>query len=461
MAIAYKLATTLKKSRIALIDAHSGAAASSAAGAMLGCFGEVTKYTFSNQPSLEKFDLMYAAHNAWPDWMGELKQVSGEKIWHSPGTHIILNTQGGKLDEENFDAIIDALKKYKEPFEEVSTRSIEGLDAVELAKPLRAIYIKEGAVDSNQYLQVLRTACEKMHIQFINGKAEKIVNSKSPFTIVGNFDEVVSDNVIVATGAFSDTLLKNSNLGLDIMPIFAGVGFAMVTQARGQAFKNTIRVANRSGSCGLHLIPYGNSREYIGATNVVQTAPQQEAVTIMVQFLSQCAVEQLKKDINWANVLEYRVGNRPVSFDTFPLIGKTNLEGVFIATGTYRDGFHCSPIIAQNIVNEIIGKKRVISDTFKPERKPIQTMTQEESIKDFALQSLSGAYELWLKLPGTIGEKDLLSMYEHKARELYKKLQTDTVINTDILFCLSMPTFPEDTMTELKSYLNKKSSHRS
>jgi glycine oxidase len=455
MAIAFKLASNLKNSKIAIIDYHNGSAASSAAGAMLGCFGEVTKYTFSHKAYRDKFDLMYSSHKAWPDWMKELEDVSGEKIWHNPGTNIILNTQGGKLDEENFEAIIKALQKYKEPFEEISPKSIEGLDTASFAKPLRALRIEEGAVDSNQYLKVLEIACKKKKIQFINGKVDKIVNKNNLFTIKGNFDDIVSKNVILATGSFSEKLLKNSDLGVDIMPILAGVGFAMITEAKGPVFKHTIRVANRSGSCGLHLIPYGGDSQYIGSTNVIHTTPQYQSIPGMNVFLSQCAIDQLKRDIFWSKVKEYKVGNRPISLDTFPLIGKTSLKGFFVATGTYRDGFHCSPIIAQNIVNEIIGKKRIIADTFKPERKPIQTFTQEESIKDYALQSLSGAYEFWLKLPGIIAEKDMLNMYEQRAREIYKQLRTDKALNTDILFCLSMPTLPKNAMTELKNYLHK------
>lgn len=455
MAIAFKLATELKNSKIAIIDYHNGSAASSAAGAMLGCFGEVTKYTFSNQVNRDKFDLMYAAHSEWPNWIKEIEAVSEKTIWHKPGTNIILNTQGGDLDEENFDAIIDALQKYKEPFEEISTRSIDGLAPASFAKPLRALHIQEGAVDSNQYLQVLRSACEKKNIEFINGKVDNIENKNDIFIIRGNFNEVSSKNVILATGSFSDTLLKNSNLGLDIMPILAGVGFAMITETRGESFKHAVRTVNRSGSCGLHLIPYGNETEYIGATNVIYTTPQHEGIVGMNVFLSQCAIQQLKSEIFWSKVKEYKVGNRPIALDAFPLIGKTSLNGFFVATGTYRDGFHCSPIIAQNIVNEILGEKKIISDIFKPERKPIQTLTQEESIKDYAQQSLAGAYEFWLKLPGTISEKDMLNMYEQRARNIYDELHTDIALNTDILFCLTMPTLPKNAISELRDYLHR------
>ncbi len=454
MAIAFKLASKLKNSKIAIIDYHNGSAASSAAGAMLGCFGEVTKYTFGHPAHRDKFDLMYAAHKAWPNWMKELESASGKKIWHTPGTNIILNTQGGGLDEDNFEAIIKALKQYNEPFEEINPKSIEGLDAASFAKPLRAIRIKEGAVNSNQYLDVLRTACEKKNVQFINGKVDNIVKNNNLYTIKSDSGNITTKNVVLATGSFSHELLKNSNLGVDIMPIMAGVGFAMVTETRGTAFKHTTRVANRSGSCGLHLIPYGR-KEYIGATNVIHTDPQNQFNPGMNVFLSKCAIEQLKRDLFWSKVEEYKIGNRPIALDTFPLIGKTSLKGFFVATGTYRDGFHCSPVIAESLVNEIVGEKKILSEAFNPERRPIQTMTQEESIKDYAEQSLSGAYEFWLELPGTISERDMLTMYEEKARKIYNQLQIKTALSTDILFCLSMPTITESAMAELRDYFQK------
>lgn len=454
LAIAFRLAKTLKNSKIAVIDYHTGSAASRAAGAMLGCFGEVTKYTFSHEANREKFKLTYDAHNKWDEWRSEIEMVSGEKVWHKEGTHIILNTQGGDLDEDNYEAIISTLKEFNEPFEEINPKNIKGLDPSPLAKPLRTLYIQEGAIDSNQYLQVLRTACEKLNIEFINGKVDQIISSGNQYIAKGDFEEVSSENIILATGAFSNELLKNSELGLSIMPLFAGVGFAMVMKTYGQAFEHTIRGANRSGSCGLHLVPL-EEREYIGATNVIYATPQNQAIAGMNLFLTSCAIDQLKRDIFSSNVEEYRIGNRPISLDTFPLIGKTSLKGFFVATGTYRDGFHCSPVIADNIVNEIVGEKRIISEMFNPERKPIQTLTQEESIKDFAQQSLSGAYEFWLKLPGIIKEKDMITMYEQQAKNIYKKLGIKGGINTDILFCLSMQTPSEDSMLELTEYLQK------
>jgi glycine oxidase len=452
MAIAYRLADRLNAS-IAVIDYQTGGAASRAAGAMLGCFGEVTKYTFAHQATREKFNLMYAAHQAWPKWMEELEQASGEKIWHTPGTHVILNSQGGVLDEENYEAVISALKKYDEPYEEINPRSIEALDAAAAARPLRAMYIGEGAVNSHQYLSVLKKACEKKNIDFIDGNVTKVKRTDDVYLFEGDFEQLQSQNTVLAAGSYTGDLIKNSGLGIDVMPILAGVGFAMVTETRGSAFKHAIRTANRSGSCGLHLVPFGKDREYIGATNVLYTSPQHEAFTGMVKFLSQCAVEQLKRSIFWSTIKEYRVGNRPVALDTLPLIGKTSFEGLFIATGTYRDGFHCSPVIADSIAAEVQDKKPLVSSTFRPERKPIQTQTQEESIREYALQSLSGSYELWLSLPGTMDDSDLIQMFEAKARKIYAALETRFALNTDILFCLSMPLLPENGISSLRDYL--------
>src|SRR5690348_14922744 len=103
MAIAYRLADTLPHAKIALIEYKEGFAASRAAGAMLGCFGEVTKYTFSNRFHQEKFNMMHASHKIWPGWKQELEKAAKEKIWHRPGSYIILNELAGALDAENFD----------------------------------------------------------------------------------------------------------------------------------------------------------------------------------------------------------------------------------------------------------------------------------------------------------------------------------------------------------------------
>ena len=48
------------------------------------------------------------------------------------------------------------------------------------------------------------------------------------------------------------------------------------------------------------------------------------------------------------------VGHRPTTIDTYPLLGPTSLEGVYLATGTKRDGLTMSLLIGLEISNLII-----------------------------------------------------------------------------------------------------------
>src|SRR5262245_8811261 len=102
--------------------------ASQAAGAMLGCFGEVTTESLRTEAARTRFELGVAAHDRWPDVLRRLEEVSptGQPLQVATETHVVLNAIGGELDSVNFAAIIDALDEYSKPWAEVDPRDIPG-----------------------------------------------------------------------------------------------------------------------------------------------------------------------------------------------------------------------------------------------------------------------------------------------------------------------------------------------
>lgn len=70
-----------------------------------------------------------------------------------------------------------------------------------------------------------------------------------------------------------------------------------------------------------------------------------------------------------------QVGNRPIPADGFPLIGPTGIDGLFLATGTYRDGLHQSPLIAGHVAGLVEGSEGHWSflRDFEPVRAPLAT----------------------------------------------------------------------------------------
>lgn len=453
MAIALRLGKGLPNAKICVVEGGTHPAASKAAGAMLGCFAEVTKYTFDHPANAAKFDLMYAAHKAWPSWMKEVEADAGEKIKYIPGTHVMLNTQGGVLDDQNFEAVIAALEKFNEPYEVVDPRDIEGLDPMALARPLRAIYLpNEGSVESGQYLEVLRKASINNGVEFIDEHISfGIVADNDGYMFKSDGNEAHTENLVIAAGSITSNLIDENDLGISIMPVLSGAGVAVVTRrSMGKAFKHTIRTSNRAGSCGLHLVPMDGEKEYLGATNVVFGDPEHETSLGMSHFLAQCAMDQLSKSLYFSRIEGWRAGNRPVSLDTLPLIGKTSKNNLYIATGTYRDGFHCSPVIAESIVNEITGNEPLISDMFKPERMPIETMSQEVSVDEYGMQAASGGYENWMHLPYYMPDTDIAEPAKMIARSIYEKLGTNMAFHPDILLYLSSS---ETEFTKVLTYL--------
>ena len=69
--------------------------------------------------------------------------------------------------------------------------------------------------------------------------------------------------------------------------------------------------------------------------------------------------------------------------DTFPILGETSIKGLYITTGTKRDGLSMSLFIAKCISNSILKLKNnyKFPEMFKPERKIISTMSLKEGLK--------------------------------------------------------------------------------
>jgi glycine oxidase len=75
-------------------------AATLAAGAMLGTFGEVTAATFASPAWREKLELSLQARSLWDDWVAGINEAAApgpEVTVGRRGTHVILNTRSSAM----------------------------------------------------------------------------------------------------------------------------------------------------------------------------------------------------------------------------------------------------------------------------------------------------------------------------------------------------------------------------
>jgi glycine/D-amino acid oxidase-like deaminating enzyme len=442
LSIAYQLAKRAPEESIVVIGprAREGAA-SMAAGAMLNTFGEITKYTLQSPASQAKFQLCRDALDAWPAWLAEVKEDSGHERVDaslSSGTTVLLNAKSGHLDDENYAALLAALEKFDEPHEQISAGDVPGLDPLAEARPLRATHLpREGAIDSRSVVAALTAAAERFGVTFLDAEVDRVESAEGRVTGVRLADgtAVAGGTVLLAAGAFTGRLLDCLPAG-SVPAMFAGKGIAVQTVRRvGPGFQHVVRTPNRSGSCGLHLIPLGDGVEYLGATNLLFDDPATVPDIGMSEFLVQVAREQLDHKIFFSDVKQWLVGNRPVALDGFPLIGRTSIDGLLVTTGTYRDGFHCSPIVAKLVVDDLLGAGSLAEALphFTPERAPIESMSPAEAVKEFAFHGVSASIEAGLRLPSHTDTSVLDVFYRQAAQRFYDLVEHPVGLSPEVL----------------------------
>lgn len=424
--------------------------ASRAAGAMLGCFGEVTTETLRTRQSRTRFELGYAAHDLWPDVLQRLQEASpaGTRLQAATDTYVVLNTVGGEMDSLNFAAIMTALDAYEQPWEEVDPHVIAGYRPRADCRALRAIHLPaEGAVDARGVLGALEVRIRQAGVHIVDQTVRGLLNSNGTVTGVELDDGhlIEAGIVVVAAGARSEALVRATFNDIEMVPTFPGLGFAMIARRAGaERFVNVVRTPNRGFSCGLHVLPTGDGREYVGATNRLVDDVSNFAWLGDLLFLSKCLMDQLNEAAGGYQVERWLTGNRPVTLDGFPMIGWLPPTGLYIMTGTFRDGFHCAPLLATHVAAELQGRPGIIDPMFAPTRKPVMTRTVEESIDDFLLHAFASWFEAGARGAVQITSKRLASVWREQAEQVYDKLGTEYALGPDVLWYAALSSVGSD-----------------
>lgn len=441
--VAYALINEDPSLKIAVIGHRERrGSATIAAGAMLNCFGEISKFTFHSKASLEKFNIAREATKQWPEWLDKINSqlTSQDKITITPGTYLLLNNKAGHRESENFSAIYKALKLYQEPFEEVDASLIPGISPSADARALRALYLpNEGALNPLLLLTAIEKACVHLGITFLDTLATEILLDKNKIVGIKTEDGGILQTpvTVLAAGSYTQKLIDQiPSLTKRIPKILAGVGCSLLLKADNHQLKSVVRTPNRSGSCGIHLIPYNKSTDflYMGASNNIRLFPKAHPKGRDVYYLLERAMEQFNQSLHKAEIISWQIGNRPTTFDTFPLIGSTSIQGLWLLTGTYRDGIHDSPVLATSIAKEILGSKSLVTHLFQPERFPIEVMSKEHALEEFADQYVSVGYEHNMKLPKIAWDSMIKEMAYKRMENLYQQLEIDLGLSPDLLF---------------------------
>lgn len=425
------LALTLvrKKVRVALVgEAHRPWAASTAAGAMLGCFGEVTTTLLKSEYGRTKLDFAVRASQLWHSWLADLARDAGDAdIVIADGTIVMLNTVGVPgIDDANFAAIRESLCHYNEPFEDIDPSDVEWLDPDPGSRPLRAFFLpNEHAVNAAGLLERLERAFIRLGGTLVVEPVVRLEHDRDQVSglTLASGEQLSSKCIALAAGVRSQDILDSvPDVAARIPRLISGYGVsALVRTEDSSTPRSVIRTPNRAFACGLHVLPRRTGELYIGATNIISPDPVDTPHIRDVLFLLNCAVHQVRRNLSISGLHRIQVGNRPVALDGFPLLGQTDLTGLWLVTGTYRDGLHLSPFLAREMSQRILGERSDIDlSMFKPVRTPIQPVSREEVVETAVTHMLATGYEYDWSIP-----VEWPHIIEHTLRPSYEQFADD------------------------------------
>jgi len=436
-AIAFRLTKRLAaKDRIIIIGRRSRlGSATLAAAAMLNSFAEIEVGSLESELDRYRFELSRSAARIWPRFEEEMVQAGatlppggGLEL----GTYVINNTAADDLDDDNFDAMVDALTKYGEPFEHVAPREIPNYLPQQRHRASRAVYIPgEGWMNPRLVMERLDAVLARHpQVSLVDDTARRLVRQGQKIGAVNTEggQSIAGDSFVLATGATASDVLRESSLGINVQRVFYGVGVSVEIKSPDFPHKKCVRTPNRGLACGLYSVPYftgGAPTDHIlvGASNFISPTPHAYGRLSSVDTLLRGAIEQLNANFYRADLVRVNVGWRPTSLDTYPLLGRSSIENLIIATGTKRDGFHLAPLISEKIIAMLFSEP-LDQDfaRFAPERAPIRSLSRAEAIDKAVRHLINASYQHGFTPPRSRMPDQIVQMHREDLERLHDKV---------------------------------------
>ena len=367
--------------------------ASTAAGAMANVFAEVEALPSKQKKLGER--LLELGVVATRKWLSFLQDTGGSHSITARETLVVLKRNASDFEKRNFEAMAETALSEGVAKHETSDslRYFSGEKANNFESVLRLT--DEFAMDSAVLISHLDAVASNLGVTFIDAMASKInpVTRKISLT---DGSEIFAEHIVAATGAFTASLFSAES---GLLPMFQGVGTALVADRipGGGAPIEVIRSVNRGGAqCGVHLVPITGGGLYIGAgnnvTRIQEPLTRFETISYLLETVEK---EFLGRTVGYALEGHVRLGLRPRSLDSYPMIGPlSKFDGVFIATATNRAGLTWAPEIADQVVRWVSGRSlEPQMDSWAPDRASLLSGFEEDVLENYVESRIGAGLE--------------------------------------------------------------------
>ncbi|GAA2986626.1 glycine oxidase [Streptomyces sp. KhCrAH-43] len=320
----------------ALADPGPGGGAARVAAGMLAA---VTELHYGEETLL---GLNLASAGRYPAFAAELEEASGRDIgFRACGTLAVA------LDADD--------RAHLRELHELQRRS--GLESEWLTgrecrrlEPMLAPGVRGGLrvdgdhqVDPRRLAAALLTACERAGVVFHRRRADRlsVVADRAVGAVLDDGTEVAADQVVLAAGSFSGRLAGvPAHVLPPVRPVKGQVLRLTVPPAYAPFLSRTVRAVVRGSH--IYLVPRENGELVVGATT--EEMGWDTTVTAGGVYELLRDAHELVPGITELPLTETRAGLRPASPDNAPLLGRTALPGLHLATGHGRNGVLLTPV---------------------------------------------------------------------------------------------------------------------
>jgi glycine oxidase len=348
--IAFELAA--EKLKVVLLDRRQpGMEASWAAAGMLS----------PGPDSLEAIPLVPLAMESlrlYPEFIAAIEETSSLTTeFDRKGTLQVFSGPRAEADREWMVKEFHRANQKMQPLSADAARKME--KHLGPAGCVAAYLPEEATLDPRLLMKACLTAAECRGVEILAGcEVTSVLEDAGRCTgIVAGTEKILAENVIAAAGSFTAGISSLAR-------------YAPTRPVRGQMLalrSKEIQLERVVRSEKGYLVPRRDGRIIAGST--LEDAGFNKSVTPggIRQILD--GVLELVPGLANAEIIETWSGLRPGTPDTLPILGPTDVKGLFTATGHYRNGILLAPVTAKLLRGWIAGGKTSVStDLFSPLR---------------------------------------------------------------------------------------------
>jgi glycine oxidase len=286
------------------------------------------------------------ARALWKEFAEDLEEASGQKIFFRECGSLMIALDEARREElsEMAAALVARGENaaWLDPVELRAREPLVGDDA------LGALFAPGDAQVDNRALGEalvtafvqsggrLRELCEAQRIACEDGVVRGVDTSEG---------RIEADRVIVAAGAWSSRLEGLAGIVAPVRP--AKGQMAALTPPPGEAMPRHLLWGD-----SVYLVPRQDS--LLAGATVENTGYETSVAREALDRLVSSAVKLVPRLAEW-RVSESWAGLRPRTADSLPLLGATDVAGLYVASGQFRNGILFAPALADALRRMIFG----------------------------------------------------------------------------------------------------------